>query len=150
MRPAVNVGLSVSRVGRSAQKAAMRKVTGTLRLDLAQYREMSVFLQFGAEVDSATAAMLERGVRKSELLKQPKHDPYSLADEVCLLLAAENGIFASVAAEDVSDRARRLLRRLHAVCPDELQAVSARGDIDEEIKSRLLAEMRKVMRRLSR
>ncbi|MBR6311501.1 MAG: F0F1 ATP synthase subunit alpha [Oscillospiraceae bacterium] len=147
MRPAVNVGLSVSRVGRSAQRAAMRKVTGTLRLDLAQYREMSVFLQFGAEVDSATAAMLERGVRKSELLKQPKHDPYSLADEVCLLLAAENGIFADVPPEKVSSAARALIKRLRAVCPDVLGAVSARGDIDEEIKARLLDEMRKGMRR---
>ena len=125
----------------------MRKVTGTLRLDLAQYREMSVFLQFGAEVDSATAAMLERGVRKSELLKQPKHDPYSLADEVCLLLAAENGIFADVPPEKVSSAARALIKRLRAVCPDVLGAVSARGDIDEEIKARLLDEMRKGMRR---
>ncbi|MBO6011743.1 MAG: F0F1 ATP synthase subunit alpha [Oscillospiraceae bacterium] len=150
MRPAVNVGLSVSRVGRSAQKPAMRKVTGTLRLDLAQYREMSVFLQFGAEVDSATAAMLERGVRKSELLKQPKHAPYSLADEVCLLLAAENGVFSDIPPEDVSDRARRLLRLLHMSCADVLEAVSVRGDIDEEIKSRLLSDMRRIIRRLSR
>ncbi len=141
MRPAVNVGLSVSRVGRSAQRAAMRKVTGTLRLDLAQYREMSVFLQFGAEVDTATSAMLERGVRKSELLKQPKHEPYSLADEVCLLLAADSDIFSSVPAADVPSTARRMLAYLRETCPDALAAISSRGDIDEDMKKHLLEAM---------
>ena len=141
MRPAVNVGLSVSRVGRSAQRAAMRKVTGTLRLDLAQYREMSVFMQFGADVDSATKNMLENGIRKNELLKQPKHAPYSLAQEVCLLLAADNGIYGKVPTDKVGELSACLLAEIQSTAPDQLANIERRYDFDDDSKSYLLRIM---------
>ncbi len=141
MRPAVNVGLSVSRVGRSAQRAAMRKVTGTLRLDLAQYREMSVFMQFGADVDSATKNMLENGMRKNELLKQPKHAPYSLAQEVCLLLAADNGIYGKVPADKVGELSACLLSEIQNTAPDQLANIERRYDFDDDSKNYLLRIM---------
>ncbi len=149
MRPAINVGLSVSRVGRSAQRAAMRKVTGTLRLDLAQYREMSVFLQFGAEVDAATRAMLENGVRKNELLKQPKHAPYSLAQEVCLLLAADNGLFSQVPPEQVGALSQHLLATLASRAQDQLAQIEKKFDFDEDMKQDLLRIMTRAAKRFA-
>jgi F-type H+-transporting ATPase subunit alpha len=146
MRPAVNVGLSVSRVGRSAQRAAMRKVTGTLRLDLAQFREMSVFLQFGADIDSATRAMLEDGVRKNELLKQPKHEPYSLLQEVYLLLAAEKGLYSKVPVAQVGALSRYLLEQIAERGPTLYapSQIERNNDFDEGAKSELLAVMEHV------
>ena len=91
VRPAVNVGLSVSRVGRSAQRNAMKKVSGKLRLTLAQYRELIVFSQFGADIDPTTKSLLDYGDRLTETLKQSQHSPYSLAEQVCLLLAVTGG-----------------------------------------------------------
>ena len=144
MRPAINVGLSVSRVGRSAQSAAMRKVTGTLRLDLAQYREMSIFLQFGGEVDSSTKQMLENGARKNELLKQPKHKPYSLSEEVCLLLAAENNIFTEIEVEEVGAFFTEMLTELKKLHLDKLQQIDKKKDFDEDLRKDLLFSMKRI------
>ncbi len=144
MRPAINVGLSVSRVGRSAQSAAMRKVTGTLRLDLAQFREMSIFLQFGGEVDSSTKQMLENGARKNELLKQPKHRPYSLAEEVCLLLAAENCIFSEIEIDEVGDFFTAMLAELNKLHLDKLQQINKKRDFDDDLRKDLLVSMKRI------
>ncbi len=144
MRPAINVGLSVSRVGRSAQSPAMRKVTGTLRLDLAQYREMSIFLQFGGEVDSSTKQMLENGARKNELLKQPKHRPYSLSEEVCLLLAAENNIFTEIPVEEVGTFFTEMLNELKKLHLDKLQQIDKKRDFDEDLRKDLLVSMKRI------
>ena len=108
-RPAVNVGLSVSRVGRSAQRKAMRTVSGNLRLEIAQYRDMAVFAQFGADIDSATSAVLNRGERLVKLLVQPKERTYKLSEQVVLLLAAESGLFDKFEPEKLSDTAANLL-----------------------------------------
>ena len=144
MRPAINVGLSVSRVGRSAQSAAMRKVTGTLRLDLAQFREMSIFLQFGGEVDSSTKQMLENGARKNELLKQPKHRPYSLAEEVCLLLAAENSIFSEIEIDEVGTFFTEMLAELNKLHLDKLQQINKKKDFDDDLKKDILTSMKRI------
>ncbi|MCL2426971.1 MAG: F0F1 ATP synthase subunit alpha [Oscillospiraceae bacterium] len=108
-RPAVNVGLSVSRVGRAAQRKAMRAVSGSLRLQIAQYRDMAVFAQFGADIDSATAALLRRGERLIQLLIQPSERNYKLSEQVILLLAAESAKFDSCELNKVSDTAKKLL-----------------------------------------
>ena len=147
MRPAVNVGLSVSRVGRSAQRAAMKKVTGTLRLDLAQYREMSVFMQFDADVDSATKEMLENGERKNEMLKQHKHAPYSLSQEVCLLLAADNGIFGNVAVDQVGELSAFLLSELQKKASDRLSEIERKFDFDDDTKELLLNVMNRAVKK---
>ncbi len=144
MRPAINVGLSVSRVGRSAQSAAMRKVTGTLRLDLAQYREMSIFLQFGGDVDLSTKQMLENGARKNELLKQPKHRPYSLSEEVCLLLAAENNIFSEIEIDEIGTFSAEMLAELKKLHQDKLQQLDKKRDFDDDLRKDLLVSMKRI------
>lgn len=103
MRPAVNVGLSVSRVGSSAQCAAMRKVSGKLRLDLAQYRDLAVFAQFGAELDESTAAALEQGKRTSEVLKQDVHKTMDVAHQVVLLYVTTKGLLKNIPVERISE-----------------------------------------------
>ncbi|MEW6325855.1 MAG: F0F1 ATP synthase subunit alpha, partial [Nitrospirota bacterium] len=112
IRPAVNVGLSVSRVGGSAQTKAMKKVAGTLRLDLAQYREMAAFAQFGSDLDKATQAMLARGARMVELLKQPQYEPLSMARQVIIIYAGINGYVDDIPTEKVQAFERGLLRAL--------------------------------------
>ncbi|MEK7461167.1 MAG: F0F1 ATP synthase subunit alpha, partial [Patescibacteria group bacterium] len=101
IRPALNVGLSVSRVGATAQTKAMKKVAGTLRLDLAQYRELAAFAQFGSDLDSATRAQLERGKRLVELLKQNLESPLGVAEEVIVLYAGTSGLLDDVPVEKI-------------------------------------------------
>ena len=107
VRPAINVGNSVSRVGGSAQIKAMRQVAGTLRLDLAQYRELAAFAQFGSDLDKATQAQLNRGERLVEILKQPQYQPLPVEKQVLLIFAAINGYFDGVEVA----RCRRLEQR---------------------------------------
>ncbi len=102
IRPAVNVGLSVSRVGSSAQIKAMKSVAGQLKLDLAQFRELAAFSQFASDLDPATKAQLDRGQRLTEVLKQPQYKPYVVEDQVVILWAATNGMVDSRA--DREDR----------------------------------------------
>jgi len=111
-RPAVNVGLSVSRVGSSAQHRAMRDVSGSLRLEVAQYKDMAVFAQFGADIDSATAAMLRHGERLMQLLIQPAERRYRLSEQTFLLLAAQSKVFEKVERHEVGAAAARLLEYL--------------------------------------
>lgn len=109
IRPAINVGLSVSRVGSAAQTKAMKKVAGTLKLDLAQYREIAAFAQFGSDLDATTQSQLHRGARLSEILKQKKHAPLSLEEEVLILYAAVNGYLDDIDVKDVLDYEKKLL-----------------------------------------
>jgi F-type H+-transporting ATPase subunit alpha len=96
IRPAINAGISVSRVGGAAQIKAMKKVAGRLRLDLAQYRELAAFAQFGSELDKSTKAMLDRGQRLTELLKQPQYKPVPIEEQVISIYAGVNGYFDHV------------------------------------------------------
>ncbi len=127
IRPAVNVGLSVSRVGGAAQRPIMRQVAGRLRLELAQYRELAIFTQFGAELDAATRAQLERGRRLTELLKQPQHETFSLEDEVISLYAGISGFLDDLPVERIRSFEAGLLRYVHAQYPG-LCEVLARGE----------------------
>ena len=108
-RPAVNVGLSVSRVGRAAQHKAMRDVSGSLRLEVAQYRDIAVFAQFGADIDAATAAQLQRGERLTRLLVQPSSRTYKLSEQIVLLLAAIDGVFAHYLPQEMPSVIIKLL-----------------------------------------
>ena len=128
-RPAVNVGLSVSRVGRAAQHKAMRAVSGSLRLEVAQYRDMAVFAQFGADIDATTAAQLRSGETLMELLRQPIDKLYSLSDQVCVLLAMTNGVFKSCEKRDVAEFEARLLTYLRFNATYILQSIDSTGTL---------------------
>ncbi|MDR2357972.1 MAG: F0F1 ATP synthase subunit alpha [Oscillospiraceae bacterium] len=137
-RPAVNVGLSVSRVGRSAQHKAMRAVSGSMRLNVAQYRDMAVFAQFGADIDSSTAAMLRSGERLMELLKQPSDTTFSLAEQTAILLAFSAGAFDGFERGDIDDARNGLLRYLSENADKLMRNINATGALSENDRSDLL------------
>lgn len=127
VRPAVNTGLSVSRVGRAAQYPAMKEVSGTLRIDLAQYREMEVFSGFGSDIDEASARLLKRGKTLIEIFKQGKNSPLTLFDEVALLLAFAAGIFESASENEFAARKKRMLGFLDEKLSDIKTSVNSTG-----------------------
>ena len=141
VRPAINVGLSVSRVGRSAQTKAMKQVSGSLRLSVAQYRDMAVFAQFGADIDAATAQMLQAGERLTELLKQPQEELLPLSRQVCLLLAAQHGVFSDTPVQEVAQRRAALLSMLAGEAASTLRAIDATGNLTEAQKQAILSCM---------
>ena len=123
VRPAVNVGLSVSRVGRSAQHPAMRDVSGSLRLEVAQSRDMAVFAQFGADVDAETKKLLDRGARMTELLKQSQQQIYKLSAQVALLLAYGENLLQDIPTQKVGDFAEKLLAHLYSQAASGMKTV---------------------------
>jgi len=118
VRPAINVGLSVSRVGGSAQIKAMKSVAGTLRLDLAQYRELAAFAQFGSDLDKATKAQLDRGQRMTELLKQPQYVPMPVEKQIISLYAGTKGYLDDVPVDDVTRFESELLKYVDSAAPE--------------------------------
>ena len=138
IRPAVNVGLSVSRVGGAAQTRAIRRVAGKLRLELAQYRELATFAQFGtADLDAATRAQLTRGQLATEVLKQGQYQPLSLAEEVTILFAVDSGLMEDIALEQAGAFQEGLLRYVSSTHPDIGQAITESGDISSETETKL-------------
>lgn len=137
IRPAINVGLSVSRVGGAAQIKTMKQVAGTLRLDLAQYREMAAFAQFGSELDKATQAQLSRGARMVELLKQEQYKPMPVADQVVSIFAGVNGFVDDVPVNNVREFEEGLLAYVKDRHPQLRDDVVAKKKIDEEFGARL-------------
>ena len=137
IRPAINVGLSVSRVGGSAQIKAMKGVAGSLRLDLAQYREMAAFAQFGSELDKATQAQLARGVRMVELLKQGQYKPMPVENQVISIFAGTNGFLDDVPVNKVRQFEEELLEfmtRQHSAIQRD---IVSKGKLDDELTERL-------------
>ena len=138
IRPAVNVGLSVSRVGGAAQTRAIRKVAGQLRLALAQYRELAPFAQFGtADLDAATRAQLAQGQLATEVLKQAQYVPLSLGNEVVILFAVNEGLMEDVEIEKVGAFEDQLLRYISSSHPDILAAITESNDISDEVSANL-------------
>ena len=143
IRPAINAGISVSRVGGSAQIKAMKQVAGRLRLDLAQDRELAAFAQFGSELDKATKALLDRGQRLTELLKQPQYHPMSVEDQVISIFAGVNGFFDHVAPHDVPQCDIDLQKFMRANYPEIGKTISEKKMIDsqtETVLKKALAE----------
>src|SRR5687767_15359976 len=136
-RPAVNVGNSVSRVGGSAQIKAMKQVAGTLRIDLAQFRELQAFAQFGSDLDKATQAQLARGQRLVEILKQPQYQPMPVENQVLVIWAASNGYADDVAVEDVRTFEAELLKFVENAHPGVLQAIREKKSLTDEITEEL-------------
>ncbi len=137
IRPAVNVGLSVSRVGGAAQRRAMRQVAGRLRLDMAAFRELAAFAQFGSDLDKATQAQLERGQRLTELLKQPQYRPVSLAHQVMAIYAGTQGYCDEIATSDMAGWEERFLQYMDAEYPQVGKAIATDLRLSEESEETL-------------
>jgi F-type H+-transporting ATPase subunit alpha len=137
VRPAVNVGLSVSRVGSSAQTKATKKVAGKFKGELAQYREMAAFAQFGSDLDAVTQRLLNRGARLTELLKQPQFSPLKMEEQTCVIYAGVNGYLDPLPVNRVKafeDGLLALLRSQHA---DILESIRSTKDLPAETEAKL-------------
>ncbi|RME73316.1 MAG: F0F1 ATP synthase subunit alpha, partial [Chloroflexi bacterium] len=140
-RPAVNAGLSVSRVGGDAQTKAMKQVAGQLRLELAQFRELAAFAQFGSDLDKATREQLERGLRLTELLKQPQYQPQPLEDQVIAIYAMTKGFGRDVPVPKVQEYVNSLLDFMRTSHPEIGQAIATQKILTDEIESALWAAL---------
>jgi F-type H+-transporting ATPase subunit alpha len=137
VKPAINVGISVSRVGGSAQLKGMKKVAGRLRLDLAQYREMAAFAQFGSELDAATQGQLNRGVRMVEALKQDQYMPLPVERQIITIFAGTNGYFDSVPVNRVREFEKALLEHLDAAAPEIYREIREKKEITPDAEKKL-------------
>jgi len=137
VRPAINVGLSVSRVGGSAQIKAMKQVAGQLRLDLAQYREMAAFAQFGSDLDAATQAQLSRGERLVEILKQDQYKPLSVAQQIIVIFAGVRGLLEDIAVDDVKRFETGLLNFIEEKHPDIISGIEKDKKLDDAKEAKL-------------
>ncbi|HZQ90834.1 MAG TPA: F0F1 ATP synthase subunit alpha [Terriglobales bacterium] len=142
IRPAVNVGLSVSRVGGNAQIKAMRQVAGSLRLDLAQFRELAAFAQFGSDLDKATQAQLNRGQRLTEVLKQDQYQPLGFGKQILIIFAGTSGLLDDLPVEQIRDFERGLYQYIDTINPGLPASIEKQGQLDDALK----AEMTKAVR----
>jgi F-type H+-transporting ATPase subunit alpha len=150
IRPAVNVGLSVSRVGGAAQIKAMRQVAGALRLDLAQYRSLAAFAQFGSDLDKASQAQLNRGKRLVEILKQPQYKPLPVEKQVAIIFAGTNGLLDDLAVEECRPFENELYRFLENSKPAILDGIREKKTIDDALKADLTAAINEVKARMKK
>ena len=142
IRPAINVGISVSRVGGAAQIKAMKQVAGTMRLDLAHYREMAAFAQFGSDLDKDTKAILDRGARMTELLKQPQYQPMPTEEQVASIYAASRGFLDDIEVKDVLPFEAGMLEMLRNEKSDILADIRNRQKLDDDLEARLTAAIK--------
>ncbi|MDQ3328522.1 MAG: F0F1 ATP synthase subunit alpha, partial [Chloroflexota bacterium] len=137
VRPAMNVGLSVSRVGGAAQIRALRSVAGRVKLELAQYRELAAFAQFGSDLDRATRRQLERGQRTVEVLKQPQYQPVSVENQVTIMYALTNGHLDDIPVESIRDFETKLYDYIGSVHSDVSDAIREKKQLDDELTEQL-------------
>ena len=137
VRPAINVGLSVSRVGSSAQIKAMKQVAGSIKLELAQYREMEAFSQFASDLDPVTQRLLARGARLTELLKQAQYSPLAVEEQVVSIFAGVNGFLDTLPVNAINRFETALLEHFHADHDDVLAAIRSEGEISDETRKKL-------------
>jgi len=143
IRPAINVGLSVSRVGSAAQRKAMKQVAGTLKLELAQYREVAAFAQFGSDLDAATQYLLNRGARLTELLKQNQYVPMPFQDQVICIYAGTRGYLDKLTVADVGPFQEKLLAHTKANSAHLLESIAKEGAISTDLDAQLKELMMK-------
>ncbi len=141
VRPAINVGLSVSRVGSSAQTKAMKKVSGSIKLELAQYREMAAFAQFGSDLDASTQKLLNRGARLTELLKQAQFSPLAFEEQTVSIFAGTNGYLDGIPTDKVTDYEAKMLSWMHAEHKDVFKAIRDSRDLGDDAKASLVAAL---------
>ncbi|OYW23049.1 MAG: F0F1 ATP synthase subunit alpha, partial [Planctomycetales bacterium 12-60-4] len=147
VRPAINVGISVSRVGGNAQTKAMKKVAGSLRLDLAAFRELEAFAQLGTELDKATQQQLDRGYRMVELLKQPQFQPLHFADQVISIFAGGKGYFDKVAVSRVQEAEKMLLQFIREEKSEVRNALINTGVLDADTEKALVSALEEFVKR---
>ena len=136
IRPAINVGISVSRVGGSAQIKSMKKVAGTLKLDQAQYRELEAFAKFGSDLDAATKAVLDKGARNVEILKQNEGDPFTVENQIAIVYVGTKGLIQNVPIDKVKEFEKEYISFLNTKHRDVLDALKA-GKFDESLTETL-------------
>jgi len=136
-RPAINVGLSVSRVGSAAQTGAMKKSGGGIKLELAQYREVAAFAQFGSDLDAATQQQLNRGERLFELLKQKQYSPMTMAEQACVVYGGSRGMIDGVAVKDVSDFEEKLIAELNGSGKALLDEITTSKALTDDTEAKL-------------
>jgi len=141
VRPAINVGISVSRVGGNAQTKAMKKVAGKLRLDLAQYRELEAFAQFASDLDAGTKAQLARGERTVEVLKQKTAATWSMEEQVATIFAVSNGLMDDVPVEDIKRFEEELIEHLRATDSKSLAAIKDTKALEDDTANQLRQEI---------
>jgi F-type H+-transporting ATPase subunit alpha len=142
VRPAINVGNSVSRVGGAAQVKAMRQVAGTLRLDLAQYRELAAFAQFGSDLDKSTQAQLTRGARLVEILKQPQYEPLRVEKQIAIIFAGTNGYMDAIPVSELRAFESELYNFLETRHPQMLRDIAEKKQLDDQLKAALNAAVK--------
>ena len=145
VRPAVDSGLSVSRVGSHAQTKAMKKVSSSLKLELAQYHEMLAFAQFGSDLDPTTKKIIDHGTKLTELLKQPQYQPMSMAEQVLTLYAAKNGVIDTIPSEEMADFEKLMQRTFKEEFADVVDEIERTGEISDELDGRIKAGMDAVL-----
>ena len=138
IRPAVNVGLSVSRVGSAAQTKAMKKVAGSIKLELAQYREMAAFAQFGSDLDASTQRLLNRGSKLTELLKQNQYSPLSVAEQVISVFSGVNGYLDDIDLGEIKLFESDLIDLMRSSHQDIINSINESGNLDDDIKDKLI------------
>jgi F-type H+-transporting ATPase subunit alpha len=137
IRPAVNVGLSVSRVGSAAQTKAMKKVAGSIKLELAQYREMAAFAQFGSDLDASTQKLLNRGSKLTELLKQNQYSPMTIAEQVVSIFTGVNGYLDDLELNLIKDFEKDLFELIKSSHGDIIEAINSSGNLEDDVASKL-------------
>ena len=137
IRPAINVGLSVSRVGSAAQIKAMKQVAGTIKLELAQYREMAAFAQFASDLDASTRKLLDRGVRLTELLKQGQYSPLTVPEQVILIFSGVNGYLDTIEVSDIHRFENEVLVLIKEKYPDILESINNEKELTKDITDKL-------------
>jgi F-type H+-transporting ATPase subunit alpha len=142
VRPAINVGISVSRVGGNAQIKAMKQVAGRLRLDLAQYRELEAFAQFGSELDKATQAQLARGQRVVEILKQGQYRPVPVEEQIVAIYAGVNGYVDDIPVNQVKEFESKFIQFLHGAHPDIFKALKEEKVLSEQTEQKLVSALK--------
>jgi len=147
VRPAINVGLSVSRVGGSAQIKAMRSIAGTLRLDLAQYRELAAFAQFGSDLDKASQAQLNRGKHLVEILKQPQYAPLPVEKQIAIIFAGTQGFIDDIPVEQCRAFETELYEYIDNAKPEIWQAIKEKKVLDDSLKSELINTIKEFKQR---
>ena len=137
IRPAINVGLSVSRVGSSAQTKAMKKVSGSMKLELAQYREMAAFAQFGSDLDASTQKLLNRGSKLTELLKQNQYSPMTVAEQVISVFCGVRGHLDDIEQKDIASFENKILEKCKAEKPDIIESITSSGKLEDDKEKEL-------------
>merc|ERR1711987_35888 len=145
IRPAINVGLSVSRVGSAAQTKSMKQVAGSMKLELAQYREVAAFAQFGSDLDAATQQLLNRGVRLTELLKQGQYVPMAIEEQVAILYCGVRGFLDKIDPAKITDFEKGFMAHIQASHQDILKDIAKDGHLSQDSDAKLNAVVKEFM-----